>query len=214
VSEFDKTEQFMRTRESEVKGRKCYQEVAETQVTLSQPAAHKIKGQRKLYPGQSITLRLIVSRIREQETREIVSEWYLLTNTDSSLLPASLTALCYYRRWNIETYFKQMKSAGLEMEHWQQTTGSAIMIRLLVASMALILIWQLQRLATPESIDFKDLLVRLSGKTHKHNKPYTTDILLSGVFVLLRIFDFLESCNYDIGKIKEIRNMIRRVIPP
>jgi hypothetical protein len=143
-----------------------------------------------------------------------VSEWYLLTNTDSSLVPASLTALCYYRRWNIETYFKQMKSAGLEMEHWQQTTGSAIMLRLLVASMALVLIWQLQRLSTPESIDFKDLLVRLSGKTHKRNKLYTTGILLSGFFVLLRIFDFLESCNYDINKIKEIRNMIRWVIPP
>ncbi|MDR3197267.1 MAG: hypothetical protein LBU34_05300 [Planctomycetaceae bacterium] len=53
-------------------------------------------------------------------------------------------ALCYYCRWNIETYFKQMKSAGLEMEHWQQTTGSAIMLRLLAASMALVLIGQLQ----------------------------------------------------------------------
>ncbi|MDR3198695.1 MAG: hypothetical protein LBU34_12580 [Planctomycetaceae bacterium] len=107
-----------------------------------------------------------------------------------------------------------MKSTGLEMEHWQQTTGSAIMLRLLVASMVLILIWQLQRLSTPESIDFKDLLVRLSDKTHKRKKPYTTGILLSGFFVLLRIFDFLESCNYDIDKIKKIRNMIRRVIPP
>jgi hypothetical protein len=47
--------------------------------------------------------------------------------------------------------------------------------------MALVLIGQLQRLATPESIDFKDLL---------------------------------ESCNYDIDRIKEIRNMIRWVIPP
>ncbi|MDR3198696.1 MAG: hypothetical protein LBU34_12585 [Planctomycetaceae bacterium] len=102
MNEFDKTEQFKRTRELEVKGRKCYQEVAETQVTLSQPAAHKINGQRKLYSGQSITLRLVVSRISEQETHEIVSEWYLLSNTDASLVPASLTALCYYRRWNMK----------------------------------------------------------------------------------------------------------------
>jgi hypothetical protein len=66
----------------------------------------------------------------------------------------------------------------------------------------------------PLSLALDHLLVRLSGKTHKRNKPYTTGILLSEFFVLLRIFDFLESCNYGIGKIKEIRNMIRRVISP
>jgi hypothetical protein len=38
-----------------------------------------------------------------------------------------------------------MKSAGLEMEHWQQQTGSAIMKRLLVASIALVFIWNLIR---------------------------------------------------------------------
>jgi hypothetical protein len=97
-----------------------------------------------------------------------------------------------------------MKSAGLEMEHWQQQTGSAIMKRLLVASMALVFVWNLIRLTTPEATEFKNLLVRLSSKTYKRKKTYTTGILLSGLFVVLRIFDFLESRNYDIDKIKEI----------
>jgi hypothetical protein len=71
----------------------------------------------------------------------------------------------------------------------------------------------LLRLTTPEATEFKNLPVRLSGKIHKQKKPYTTGILLSGLFVLLRIFDFLESCDYDIDKIKEIRNLIKRAIP-
>jgi hypothetical protein len=166
-----------------IQGRKCYQEVAEVKVTLDRPANHKINGKRKSYAGQSITLRLVISRIRDIKTQEKVSEWFLLTNTDQSLVPTSLVALCYYYRWNIETYFKQMKSTGLEMEHWQQQTGAAIMKRLLVASMALVIVWQLIRLTTPKATEFKNLLVRLSGKTHKRKKPYTTGILLSGLFV-------------------------------
>ena len=69
-------------------------------------------GQRKSYPGQPITLRLVVSRIYEQETHEKVSEWYLLTNTGASFIGAELVAFCYYRRWNIETYFKLLKLSG------------------------------------------------------------------------------------------------------
>jgi hypothetical protein len=145
INDLDKTGQFQRTIEFEVQGKKCYQEVAETNVTLDQPAGHKTKGKRKYYSGQSIALRLVVSRVHDQKTHEIVSEWYLLTNTNPSLVSTASVVLSYYYRWNIETYFKQMKSVGLEREHWQQQTGSAIMKRLLVASMALVFVWNLIR---------------------------------------------------------------------
>jgi hypothetical protein len=214
VDELEKTQQFQQTIELEVQGKKCYQEVAETSIILDKPANHTADGQKKLCPGQAMTLRLISSRIDEQETQELVSEWFLLTNTPPSLLGAERAALCYYFRWNIETYFKQMKSAGLEMEHWQQQTGHAVMMRLLVAAMALVTVWQLQQLTTPEATEFKDWLVRLSGKTHKRKKPYTSGILLSGLFVALRIVDFLEEWDYDIEKIKNFRKILRRFIPP
>jgi hypothetical protein len=42
------------------------------------------------------------------------------------------------------------------------------------------------------------------SKTHKRKKTYTTGILLSGFFVLLRIVDFLESCNYDIDFVMDL----------
>jgi hypothetical protein len=118
IQELDQTKQFQRTMELEVQGKKYYQEVAEVNVTLNRPAVHEIKGERKSYSGKSITLHLVISRIRDRETHEIVSEWSLLTNTPPSFVPTSLVALCYYWRWNIEMYFKQMKRVGLEREHW------------------------------------------------------------------------------------------------
>jgi hypothetical protein len=35
-----------------------------------------------------------------------VNEWYLLTNTDPSLVSTSLAALSYYYRWNIDNVFQ------------------------------------------------------------------------------------------------------------
>ncbi|MDR2757580.1 MAG: IS4 family transposase, partial [Planctomycetaceae bacterium] len=83
-------------------------------------ASHTVKGKNRRIQGKPISLRLVVSRIRNKETHKIISVWYLLTNVHSSQVPAGLIALWYYWRWKIESYFKLMKSSGLEMEHWQQ----------------------------------------------------------------------------------------------
>jgi hypothetical protein len=209
----EKEGQFQKTIDLMMKKQKCYQEVAETEIVLSRAARHKINGKTKNITGNSLSLRLVVSRIRNKETNAIVSVWYLLTNVNSLQISAGQIALWYYWRWKIESYFKLMKSSGLEMEHWQQETGIAIMNRLLVSAMALSTIWSLQEQTSEEAIEFKDLLVRLSGKTHKPDKPYTDGILLSGLFVLLRIFDFLESCDYDFSKVKQIRDQAKKFIP-
>jgi hypothetical protein len=82
-------------------------------------------------------------------------------------------------------YFKLMKSGGLELEHWQQESASAILKRLLVASMATAVVWRLQRNTSPEAEELKKVLTRLSGKSRKRNKPLTSGILLSGLFMLL-----------------------------
>ena len=59
----------------------------------------------------------MIARVRDAETQELLSTWYLLTNVDAA--SAELVALWYYWRWNIESYFKLMKSAGMELDHWQ-----------------------------------------------------------------------------------------------
>ncbi|MCX7066381.1 MAG: transposase [Methylococcales bacterium] len=61
----------------------------------------------------------------------------MITNVPA--VEASEIALWYYWRWKIERFFKRLKSAGQNLESWQQETGLAIAKRLLVVSMACVL---------------------------------------------------------------------------
>jgi hypothetical protein len=213
ATDLEQSNGFRRTIDVEIRGRQAYQEIAETTVTLDRPARHKKGGKQKQYPGEAIALRFVVTHVRDTETHELLSTWYLLTNVDANSASAELVALWYYWRWNIESYFKLMKSAGMELDHWQQESGYAIMNRLLVASMAAATIWGLQRTTGDEATEFKDLLVKLSGKTVKRTKPHTCGALLSGLFVLLRIFDFLEQVDFDPGKIQKIQSQLKMFLP-
>ena len=53
----------------------------------------------------------------------------------------------------------------------------------------------------------------MSGKSVKRSKPYTFGALLSGLFVLLRLFDFLDEMDYDTGKLLGLRNVLKTVAP-
>jgi len=54
-----------------------------------------------------------------------------------------------------QSFFKLLKSAGHQVEHWQQETAEAIAKRLLVATMACVVVWQLARSAEPEASAFE-----------------------------------------------------------
>lgn len=99
------------------------------------------------------------------------------------------------------------------LDHWQQESGGAIMNRLLVASMAAATVWSLRQTVTPEATEFKDMLVKLSGKTVKRKKPHTSGALLAGLFVLSRIFDFLEQLDFDVNKIANIKKQLHSLMP-
>jgi len=83
-------------------------------------------------------------------------KWYLLANVPSEV-SAEQIALWYYWRWEIESFFKLVKSGGQQLEHWQQESGLAVLKRLLVASMACAVVWWLQRDESPESEEFKSV---------------------------------------------------------
>jgi hypothetical protein len=97
------------------------------------------------------------------------------------------------------------------MEHWQQESGLAILKRLLVVSMGAALIWNLQRNENVDAQEFKQVLVRLSGKAQKRGRPPTAGTLLSGLFVLLRLFDFLDVLDYDLTKIIKWKTMMTNI---
>ena len=118
----------------------------------------------------------------------------------------------YYWRWEIESFFKLLKSGGKQLEHWQQESGAAVLKRLLVASMACAVVWSLQRNEDELSEAFKAVLVRLSGKRVKRGHPPSPGILLSGLCILLRMFDFLNEINFDTEKIEQLKTNLNKCL--
>lgn len=181
------------TREVAYKGRPAAQYVGETTVTLHRPAReHRmVKGchVHRTRKGKPLTLRLVVSEIRD-EAGVVRARWLLWTNVRG--VDAATIALWYYWRWEIESYFKLLKRAGLHVEQWQQTCAAAIARRLLVAAMACVVVWALARSTAPQAAETRQLLVRLSGRLMKRDVPFTVPALLAGMWVLLALLEVLE----------------------
>lgn len=208
VEELCQQRGFRYSREVEFKGRMAKQYVAETSVVIARPAKpHRTRHgpTPRRIPGAAVALRLVVSRIEDQDGT-LLSEWLLWTNVPGEEqpqgVPAEQIAQWYYWRWKIESFFKLLKSAGHQVEHWQQDTAEAIAKRLLVATMACVMVWQLARSEEPGASALRQLLVRLSGRQMKWGTAFTEPALLAGLGILLVMLDVVEQ--YDIEEIKRL----------
>ncbi len=198
---------FAQSREVEFHGKTMRQFVAETTVTLHRPAKKKRRdGRSRKVAGAPLTLRLIVAQVRDARGKTVAT-WMLLTNVTAADTDAATIALWYYWRWRIESFFKLLKSAGQQIEQWQQETGAAIARRLLVAAMACVTAWQLQRQTSAPAEKMKTLLVRLSGRQMKRPRPCTASALLAGLFVLLPMLDLLASHGGDLSEIQKLAEL-------
>jgi hypothetical protein len=74
-------------------------------------------------------------------------------------------------------------------------------------------VWSLQGLDTQEAEEFKQTLAKLSGKNRKRGRPLTSGVLLSGLFVMLKIFDFLNDMNFDFAKITQLQLTLEKFAP-
>lgn len=203
VEHFDQTESYQDVREVLYQGTAARQEVTEATIVLHRPHKTRINGKQHDIAGDPLDVRLIATRVVDPQGY-ILAEWALLTNVDADEADAAQIALWYYWRWRIESFFKLLKSHGLQVEHWQQETGEAIARRLLVAAMACVVVWNLQHDETPEAEETKQLLIRLSGRRMKPGVPYTAPALLAGYFVMLSIVDLLKHADVDLRKIKAL----------
>lgn len=195
---------FQPTNTVRYRHQKTQLQVTETTVTFHRPA----KGRDGVkVAGKPLTARLVVSRLVGKH-QEILAQWFLLTNTPADKANTSTVAQWYYWRWQIESFFKLLKSAGLELEHWQQETGLAIARRLLVAAMACVTVWHLQRDKTAAAEKMQLLLMRLSGRATKRSRPVTTPGLLQGLFVLLPILELLRE-----GDLTGVQSLAWQAIP-
>jgi hypothetical protein len=185
---------FAQAREVEYEGRKVRQYVAETPVVLDRPACQDriIAGQRRQRKirGKALLLRLVITELRDEQG-QVLERWYLLTNVPA-VVDAAALALWYFWRWRIETFFKLLKAAGQQVEHWQQENGRFILKRLLVASMACALAWRLAASQAPQAEEARRVVMALSGRQVEYGKKYTLEGLLAGMWVLLAMAAMLE----------------------
>ncbi|WRQ49905.1 IS4 family transposase [Roseiconus lacunae] len=185
-------------------GKTVTQEVAETEVVLHRPHSEVIDGEKRQVSGDPIRVRLVVTRLLD-ENDYVLAQWTLLCNVFDASISGYQIALWYYWRWLIETYFKLLKSHGQELELWQQQSGEAIARRILVASMACVAVMQLQNDRSDEAAETKRILIRLSGRQMKYGVESTPPALLAGMMVLLSVTDILESPDVDIGTLKRLK---------
>jgi hypothetical protein len=194
----------------EVRGRPARQYVAEAAVVLSEPGWGDVPGagtgrKKRRVPGPPVPLRLVVAQARDA-CGTVLAEWWLLTNVAG--VAAERVAEWYYWRWRIESFHKLLKSAGLEVEEWQQETAGAIARRLLVGCMACVTVWRLRAQETPAARSCRAFLVGLSGRQLKRGQADTAPALLSGLHVLLVMLDTLEHYRLD-----ELHEFARIALP-
>jgi hypothetical protein len=183
------------------------QMVAETEIIITRPGQQRVrrgKGRvRRHEPGRPLRLRLIVVQLRLPD-ETLVGEWLLLTNL-SAEVPAAMIAEWYYWRWLIESYFKLCKSAGHHLEDWQQESAEALAKRLLIAAMASVVVWQVQRETSPAGEELRQLLLRLSGRQVRRGQA-TAPALLAGMWVLLAMLDVLQ--HYDLTQLTQMAHLM------
>jgi hypothetical protein len=200
---FHREDEFEDVGKALFQGKSVRREVAETKVVLHRPHSETRNGKKVSVSGKPIEVRAVFVRLVDKKGY-IVAEWMLLTNVPAEEADAAEVGKWYYWRWRIESFFKLLKSAGHEMEYWQQTTGKAIARRLLIAAMACVVVNQLQGSDSSAAEKFRKYLVQLSGRQMKYGVESTAPALLAGYFVLLSMTQFLEQNEVSIEELKEL----------
>jgi hypothetical protein len=194
------------SREINYKGKKAYQFLGMAPVgitRLSQPKK-KVEGKKIRVKGERVECCFVVSQVRDLKGN-VLAWWYLLTNIKE--VDMGTIALWYYWRWSIESFFKLLKSAGMQLELWQQESGKAVARRLLIACMACVFVWHLAETKGAHAGELRKVLVRLSGRQMKYGVEFTRPALFSGLCSLLTTFELLEHYNVD-----ELKELLRKTI--
>ena len=169
-------------------------------VTRKAKPAQSVDGKRVApVAGAPLALRLVVSRIHDAQG-QLLAQWLLLTNMPDTVDDQTI-ARWYYYRWQIESMFKLLKGAGQQIEDWLQDDAQAVAKRLVVASCACVLVWQLAAATSPRALEIQTFLVRISGRQTSQRKPIMAPALLNGLWLLLSTLTLLE--HYDVDQLKQ-----------
>lgn len=177
------------------KGKKANIATSETQVTITRNAKSKrvdeATGKRvAAQKGEALSVRLIVVQLSDGTGSPLV-RWTLLTNVEEKVDKREI-AQWYYWRWGIESFFKLIKGGGHDLESWLQRSAEAVLRRLLIVSMACVLVWRLQRGTSEEEVRARQLVCRLSGRQQKRGRRESAPALLAGLSILLNTLQLLS----------------------
>ena len=75
--------------------------------------------------------------------------------------------------------------------------------------MACVVVWQLERNENPDAIEMKTLLVKLSGRQMKRNRPFTAPAMLAGLEKLIPLMEILQH-----HTIQELKQLAIKTLPP
>lgn len=203
--QFDRECEFKDVGKAFHQGKAVRREVAEAKVVLHRQHSETRNGKKVRVSGKAIEVRAVFVRLIDKKGY-IVAEWTLLTNVPAGEADAVEIGKWYYWRWRIESFFKLLKSAGHEMEYWQQTTGKAIARRLLIAAMACVIVNRLEASDSPAAEKLRKYLIQLSGRQMKYGRESTSPALLAGYFVLLAMTEFLEQNDVSLDELKTLAN--------
>jgi hypothetical protein len=74
--------------------------------------------------------------------------------------------------------------------------------------MACVVVWQLQADDSQQAREFKNVLVRLSGRQMKWGRPYTAPALLAGLWTLLSMLSLLDHYN-----LRDLKRLSASLVP-
>lgn len=199
---------FTKNQRVNYKGQPFWQCLAETPIRITRKTKPSQKKKKKpIVAGAPIDARLVVSRI-VSDTGEVLAEWLLISNVME--VPAETIAQWYYWRWKIESWFKLLKRAGHDLESWQQETGEAIAKRLLVVSMACVTVWEIAAAKDKSSRQFRDFLIKLSGRQMKHKVSHTHPALLNGLWIYLSMQEVMKT--YSSSELQEMNTIAQNFV--
>lgn len=170
-----------------------------------------VDGKKKLIKtaGKPLQVRFIVERL-VNSNQEVVAQWILLSNVFDKTIDAGIIATWYYYRWNIESYFKLLKSSGFNLEEWQQRDPEALFKRLLVVSHTCMLVWRIANDSSQNAKKLRDILIKISGTLMQYGVEYTYPALLKGLESYFATVDLLE--RFSVEEIFKMRDEINEII--
>jgi len=192
------------------KERLAKMEIRYVEVELQWPERMREKG-----TGKKVGIPVTVIEAREKEHRGYKGEpplkWILITTEKIENIASAKEAIRNYaKRWNIEDYFKLIKTDGYNIENTELTKGRSIRKLTLIVMKMSIIISKLKssrkgnsnlkttEVFNKEEINLLKLLnVRLEGATQKQKNPFSEDDLAWATWVIARLGGWKEFYNKD-----------------